>query len=167
MILSLIVAMDRNRLIGSGDRLPWRIPEDLARFKKLTLGHPLIMGRRTHESIGRVLPGRLNIVLTGRMGPQPGLVRDCVYARSPQEALALVQGEEEVFVIGGEQVYRAFLPLADRLYVTLIQASFSGDTFFPEIDKRQWTESERQAGNPGGRLPFTYCFLTYVRKRAD
>lgn len=134
MILSIIAALDKRHGIGRGGQLPWRIPSDLKRFKALTLGHHLIMGRKTYESIGKPLPGRTNIVVTRKADYQPAGV---VTANSIQDALdiALQNGEKEVFIIGGGEIFRQVLPIADRLYLTYVDVNGNADVFFPEIDK--------------------------------
>jgi dihydrofolate reductase len=135
MTISLVVAASTNNVIGSDGGLPWHLPDDLKHFKRLTVGKPVIMGRRTFESIGRPLPDRRNIVMT----------RDAVYAAegcdvvtSVDEALDLVEDADEVMIIGGGQVYRDFLPHADRIYLTRVQADVEGDTYFPDIDEAGW-----------------------------
>lgn len=141
-MISLIVAMDKNRLIGDGKKIPWHLPADFAYFKQTTMGKPVIMGRTTFDSIGRPLPGRKNIILTRGDFTHEGVE----VARSFDEACALVQGNDEIFVIGGAQVYAQAIPLADRLYITFVEGDFSGDIFFPEVDWSEWREikSERR-----------------------
>jgi dihydrofolate reductase len=152
MRVSLIVAMAHNRVIGRNNALPWRLPEDLKRFKAITMGHPVIMGRRTYESIGRPLPGRANIVVTrSEQFKAPG----CTVVRSPQAALDACAGTDEAFVIGGADIYRAFLDRADRLLVTEIDADFEGDAYFPEFDQSQWRESARES-MAGAMFPFAF-----------
>jgi dihydrofolate reductase len=152
-VISLVAAHARNRVIGAGNRLPWHLPEDLPRFKRLTMGAPVIMGRKTHESIGKVLPGRRNIVVTRQTGAR---FEGCEVAGSLEAALALAADAPEVFVIGGAELYRLALPRADRLYLTLIDADYAGDAFFPEIDPAEWRETSREprAG---------FAFVTYQR----
>ncbi|MES2830940.1 MAG: dihydrofolate reductase [Pseudomonadota bacterium] len=171
MTLSIIVATDRDRGIGIDNRLPWRLPEDLAHFKRMTTGHPIIMGRKTFESIGRPLPGRRNIVITRNPAWQHEGV-DCVSSIS--QALALVQlpsteqadsnmsAETEAFVIGGAEIYRQALPLCTRLVVTEIDKVFDCDTFFPAIDGHVWEESARQAYH-SDLNDCDYAFVEYVR----
>ena len=157
-LVSLVVAMARNRVIGSGNRLPWHLPEDLKRFRRLTMGAPVIMGRRTYESIGRALPGRRNMVVTR----QRGLAWEgCTTAHSLDDALVLAADAAEAFVIGGAQLYHLALPRADRIYLTLIDADYDGDAHFPELDAASWRERERQAGTGGLR----HDFVTYDRMR--
>lgn len=156
--LSLIVAMDRNRVIGKDNRLPWHISEDLKRFKALTMGHPIVMGRKTFESIGRVLPGRLNIVVTRQRGYQaPEGVR---VVHSMAEALAAAAGADEVFVIGGRQLYEYAMAMAQRLHVTEVRANFEGDTHFPVIGP-QWREVSREHRAVAGAGYSGYDFVVY------
>jgi dihydrofolate reductase len=138
MRISLIVAMDRRGVIGRGNELPWRLPADLAWFKRMTMGKPIIMGRRTHESIGRALPGRLNVVLSrgDLLLPQ-----GCVHAASREAALELVASEDEVMIIGGAGIYTLFAPVVNRLYRTTVQAEVDGDVHFPEFSIEGWTST--------------------------
>lgn len=163
MRLSIIAAVARNRVIGRDNVLPWHIPEDLRYFREVTMGKPVIMGRMTFLSIGRPLPGRANIVATRNPGfPAGGII----LAGSSDDALEAARasaqetGVKEVFVIGGSGLFRRFLPQADRLYLTRIEADVAGDTLFPEIDKRDWKEtwSRPGAGAPGG-LPYSFHIL--------
>jgi dihydrofolate reductase len=154
-LVSLVAALARNRVIGASNRLPWHLPEDLQRFKRLTMGAPVIMGRKTHESIGRALPGRRNIVVTRR----PRASWDgCEVAGSLDAALAAAGDAPEVFLIGGAELYRLALPRADRLYLTLIDAEYPGDTLFPEFDPADWRETAREPGAG-------FAFVTYERAR--
>ena len=140
--LYLIAAVAANGIIGAGGKLPWRIPGELARFKRVTLGHPVIMGRRTWESLKGPLPGRENIVVTRTPGYEaPG----AAVAGSLEEALALCLGEPVAFVIGGTQLFRDALPLAAGMVLTEIQRDYEGDTWFPAWDRAQWRESQREA----------------------
>jgi dihydrofolate reductase len=163
MIRSLIVAMDRNRVIGHTNGLPWRLPEDLIRFKRLTMGHPVLMGRLTHESIGKALPGRRNIVISR----QPGFVAapGCQACGSLEEAWKLVGDVPEAFVIGGAQIYEAAFPAIDRFYLTEVEAETPGDTYFPAFDRSEWqvTDLGRQEIDP--RHAFAMQFLRLDRKR--
>jgi len=157
--LSLVAAIARNRVIGIGGRLPWHLPEDLRRFKRLTLGAPVIMGRRTHESIGRPLPGRRNIVVTRQSDARwPG----CTVVPSLPAALAVAADAPEAFVIGGAALYAEALPDASRLYLTLIDAAYDGDTWFPEFEAAAWRELSREPGIAASGLP--YNFVTYERR---
>lgn len=139
MIISIIAAMDRNRLIGNNNQLPWHLPADFAHFKSHTMGKPIIMGRKTYESIGKPLPGRKNIVLSRSPDTQFDGV-ECV--SSFEEAVALVPDAEEVMIIGGSTIYEMLLPQVDRLYFTYVDAEFEGDAWFPEFDQNQWLEKE-------------------------
>ena len=163
MRMSLIAAMAANRVIGRDNRLPWHLSADLKRFKRLTLGHTLIMGRKTFESIGRPLPGRSTIVVTRQTGYAPPGVQ---IARSVPEALALAQGDEEVFIAGGAELFRETLPVADRLYLTLIEKDFEGDTFFPDFDRSEWRVVEEERHEPDEtdtEVPYAYTFQTLDR----
>ncbi len=162
MKIAIIVAMTEKRVIGKENRLPWRIPEDLKRFKKLTMGHTVIMGRKTFESIGKPLPGRANVVISRNPDFQaPGTV----IIRSLEEALDRCRNEDEVFVIGGSSLYRAALPLADRLYVTLVHGDFEGDTYFPDFDlEKDFRITERVESHDPEDPSLTYSFITAVRE---
>lgn len=165
MQVSLIAAIGQNRVIGIGNKLPWHIPEDLRRFKQLTLGKPVIMGRKTWESIGKPLPHRVNIILTGRKDWQ---LASAEIAHDIDEALTLARstcGEQtEAMVIGGEQIYRLFLPHATRLYLTEVDSSVEGDTFFPEIDFSMWRPVSIGDWMTSGT--WRYRFLLYERSPA-
>jgi len=138
----LVAAVAANGIIGAAGRLPWRLPEDLKHFKRLTMGHPVIMGRRTWESLGGALPGRENIVVSARSGYEaPG----AAVASSLDAALALCIGEPVAFVIGGTRLFEAALPLASGLVMTEIKRDYAGDTWFPRYDRSQWRESQREA----------------------
>ncbi len=160
--ISVIAALARNRVIGIENRLPWKLPEDLAHFKALTLGHPIIMGRKTFESLGRPLPGRSNIVITRNPDYRP---QGCVMASSIAEALALCNEATEVFFIGGAELYRQVLPLADRLYLTEVEIEAEGDAWFPEYERSDFREVGREShrGEKADRLAFD--FVVYDRAR--
>jgi dihydrofolate reductase len=158
--VSIIAALARNRAIGRGNDMPWRLPEDLKRFRRLTMGHAVIMGRKTFESIGSALPGRSNIVITrSRDWNPPG----CVVVHSLDSGLARVGNPEDAFVIGGAQIYTLALPLAGRLYLTEIEREFEGDAFFPEFDRSRWREVSRERHTSGGPEGFDYAFVEYRR----
>ncbi len=164
MIISLIAAMDKNRVIGQNGRLPWRLPADMRRFVELTLGKPVIMGRKTYESIPpkfKPLHGRTNIILTHNLDyDAPG----CLVVHTIEEALAAAGGAPEVMVIGGTAVYEQFLPRADRLYLTLIDAEFAGDAQFPPYNESAWTITTREAHEPDEKNPYPYEFLTLEKQ---
>ncbi len=161
-MLSIIVAMSENRVIGRENQLPWHLPADLKHFKRLTTGHAIIMGRKTFESIGRPLPHRRSIIIT----------RDRQYraegaevVHSLEEAIELCRDDEEAFIIGGAEIFRLALPRIDRVYLTLIHATVEGDTFFPDLDQQQWTlvQDEHHAADEAN--PFAYSFRLYERRR--
>src|SRR5262245_13348794 len=155
----LIAAVASNGIIGANGKLPWNLPEDLRHFKKLTLGHPVIMGRRTWESLKGPLPGRENIVVTRRRDYEaPG----AAVASSLEAALALCAGEPVAFVIGGTSLFRDSLPLAAGLVLTEIKRDYPGDTWFPEWDRAQWRESQREGHTAASGVPFD--FVLYERK---
>ncbi len=157
MIISIIAAMAENRVIGRDGAIPWDIPDDRRRFRELTMGHPIIMGRKTFESIGRPLPGRRNIILT-RL---PEYRREgCCVVHSLADALAAAGGADEVFICGGEELYRLALPLADRIYLTVVHRCCAGDAYFPPIPT-EFVETERlDAG-----LEALCTFILYQRKK--
>lgn len=133
--MSLIVAMTENRVIGVENRLPWNIPEDLKRFKKITSGHPIIMGRKTYESIGRPLPGRTNIVITRQKDYRAEGVIACSSLREALDWANRAPGSDEIFVIGGGEIFKQALPLTDRIYLTIVEWPFEGDAYFPDFDR--------------------------------
>ena len=156
MIISLIAAMDRNRLIGQGNRLPWRLPADMKHFRKLTLGKPVVMGRRTFESIGKPLTKRTNIILTR----DPHFrTSGCIVTHSVDEALRKANGCEEVMIIGGYSVYEQFLDCAKHLYLTQIHECFEGDVYFPEFELSDWREVRRVKHQPDSDNPHSYDFV--------
>ena len=160
MIISLISAMGRDRVIGINNTLPWRLQADLKHFKQITMGKPVLMGRKTYESIGKPLPGRTNIIIS-RDGDYR--VPGCIVAHSIDAALASAAGHEEIMVIGGAALYEQMLPRADRLYLTLIDEDFKGDAWFPEINPAQWQEMERVNHAPDAANPYHYSFLMLQR----
>ncbi|MBI4095098.1 MAG: dihydrofolate reductase [Candidatus Liptonbacteria bacterium] len=160
-MISIIVAVGKNRVIGKRGGLPWYLPADLKHFKEITMGHPIVMGRRTHESIGKALPGRTNVVITREKNYEaPG----CVIVHSIDEALDRVKGEEEIFFIGGAEIFSQALPLAKRLYITQIDHEFEGDIFFPEINMSEWREMNREEGKTDEKNSYLYRFLVFERK---
>ncbi|WP_028399654.1 dihydrofolate reductase [Ectobacillus panaciterrae] len=164
-MISLIVAMDQNRLIGSHNDLPWRLPADLAYFKKTTMGHPIIMGRKTFESIGKPLPGRENIIVTRNKEYQ---AEGCTVVHSISELLErFASTAEEVFVIGGAELFQEALPAAERLYITYIEELFTGDTWFPEISEAEWQEVSREQGVQDEKNPYEYYFTVYEKKQKN
>lgn len=160
-MVSIIVAVAENGTIGDRNALLWHISEDLKRFKALTTGHPVIMGRKTYESLGRPLPNRTNVVLSRSGGKFPG----CRVARSLDEALALFPDDEELFIIGGAQIYEQALPLADRLYLTRVCHPYEGDTSFPEWDASEWHLASSEAHPSGREYPHPFVFERWERRR--
>jgi dihydrofolate reductase len=161
-VIQVIAAVARNRVIGNGNQLPWRLPADLKRFKALTMGHVLIMGRKTFDSIGRALPGRTTIVITR----DPTWKREGVeVAHSLDEALAIA-GAREVFIAGGAEIYAQSLARADRLQLTVIDADFEGDARFPEWDERAYQLVQRERCEPSPEFPHAYEFRTYEAARS-
>jgi dihydrofolate reductase len=163
MKISIIAAMAANRVIGHENRLPWHLPADLGHFKQITMGKPIVMGRKTWESLARALPGRSNIVIT----------RDKNYVaeggkvvHSMEEAMQAAGECEEVMVIGGAEFYLQTLPLADTLYLTLVEGEFEGDAFFPEIDEDEWREVAREAHEADDKNPHAYSFVRLERVRS-
>lgn len=166
MIVSILVAMDRNRGIGIDNRLPWRLPADLANFRRLTMGHHIVVGRKTYESIGRPLPGRKMIVITRDLAYR---AQGCAVVHSLDEALqtAAAGGETEVFVCGGAEIYREALGKAGRLYLTLVDAEVDADAFFPDIDLTQWTEREFISLQADERNQYSCAFKVLERNHPE
>jgi dihydrofolate reductase len=162
MRISLVVAMARNRVIGRDNAMPWRLPADLAHFKKVTMGHPIVMGRRTYESIGRALPGRINIVVSrNRAFEAPG----CTVVDSLEAAWKAAAGAEEVSVIGGTTLFEETLPLADTIHLTEVEADVEGDTYFPEFDRSAWRETEISRHPADERHAYPMRIVRLDRKR--
>ncbi len=162
MTLSLIAAVAKNGVIGRGGRLPWRLPADLVYFKRVTMGHPLIMGRKTFEAIGKPLEGRRNIVLSRDASFQ---AKGCASVHSIPEALEAAGSEtEEIFVIGGAHIYDLFFPLARRLYITHVDADVKGDAAFPRIEEREWRAVRSEPGFVNEANPLPHRFVVYERK---
>lgn len=160
MEISCVAAMDHNRLIGADNNIPWHLPGDLAHFRELTLGHPIIMGRRTHESIGITLDDRLNIILT--RNEDYLTFEDCEVTHTKEEALqeARNTGTDEAMIIGGEAIYEMFLPESDRLHLTVVHNTFDGTVYFPEFDVSEWTITDVEDHDADEENPHDYSFLT-------
>lgn len=156
MIISLIAAVSAENVIGYQNQLPWHLPADLAHFKKLTLNKPIVMGRKTFLSIGKPLPQRRNIILTH--DPNFAAAGTEIFHSIP-ELLAALKDEPEIMIIGGEAIFSQFLPLAQRIYLTQIQQSFPGDTFFPAIDMASWHELSRENYTPDEKNAYNYSFI--------
>ena len=157
--LSLIVAMAKNRVIGVNNTLPWHLPEDLKRFRALTTGHHIIMGRKTYESLGRLLPNRTTVIVTKNNGYE---VEGALIAHSLEEAIALCKNDDAPFIIGGAALYETALPYVSKLYITEIALEVAGDAYFPAIDADDWELTARESHVSEKGLAFDY--LTYVRK---
>ncbi|WP_078432872.1 dihydrofolate reductase [Metabacillus halosaccharovorans] len=160
-MISLIVAMDKHRLIGRDNQLPWHLPQDLAYFKKVTMNHKIIMGRKTFESIGRPLPGRENIIVTrDSTYSQEG----CTILHSIDEILELSsRSDEELFVIGGAEIFKEILPVSDRLYITEIDDVFEGDTYFPDRKETEWKKISVEKGTRDKKNPYDFEFVVYEK----
>ncbi len=158
--VSIIVAMARNRTIGVNNTLPWRCPEDLKHFKALTMGHHMIMGRKTFDSIGKPLPGRTTVVVTRDKDLK---IDGCIVTHSLQEAIATCTSDDEVFIVGGADIYAQSLNLADTLYITEIQQDVEGDAHFPDHNKQSWRETSREVHSQETPQPLHYHFVTYQR----
>lgn len=163
MNISIIVAMAANRVIGHENRLPWHLPADLQHFKQITMGKPILMGRKTWESIGRPLPGRTNIVITRDVSYSAD---GCVVVHSLDAALEAARDSDEIMVIGGAEFYRQVLPRVSTLYLTLVEGEFEGDAFFPEIVDAEWREVERSDHGPDEKNPHAYSFVRLERVRS-
>lgn len=162
MILSLIVAASDNNVIGKNNKLPWHLPNDLKRFKALTRGHPIIMGRKTFESIGRVLPDRLNIVVSHTLEVAPVGTQ---LANSLSAALEFAKDSDEAFIIGGSQLFQMSAPLADRLYLTRVHATIDGDVSLPQIDFSTWKEVSREEHPKDADHEFAFTYINYERAK--
>jgi len=160
MTISIIVAASENNVIGAAGDLPWRLSDDLRRFKAITMGKPIVMGRKTWDSIGRPLPGRQNIVITRQA---EFAAAGCDVVASKEEAIAIAGRAEEVMVIGGSQVYELFLPDTERLYLTRVHAEVEGDAFFPVISSLEWRLVSDESHPADDRNAFDYSFQVYER----
>ncbi|HLC61423.1 MAG TPA: dihydrofolate reductase [Candidatus Nanoarchaeia archaeon] len=158
MIISLIAAVGKNNVIGTDNKLPWKLSADLKRFKAITSGKPVVMGRKTFESIGKPLPNRTNIIITRDKNYKAD---GCVVVHSAEEALNAAKGNAEIMIIGGEQIFKEFLPIANKLYLTIIDKDFEGDSYFPEYDKSEWKEVSREEHEGEG---LKYAFADLERK---
>lgn len=161
-MLSAIAAMSENRVIGIDNQLPWHLPADLKHFKTLTTGHPILMGRKTYESIGRPLPNRTNIIITRNADfTAPG----CVVVTSIDHAMthAAKENVQEIFIIGGAEVYKQLLPHVQCIYLTIVHEQFEGDAFFPELDVKEWKETARETHAADENNEYSYSFITLSR----
>lgn len=158
--LSLIVAMSRNRVIGAGGKIPWHLPGELKLFKELTMGHHIIMGRKTWESIGRLLPGRTSVIVTRQRGYS---VPGAIVAHTLQEAIAACGSDEEIFVIGGAEIFREALPLANRVYLTTVDADVPGDTSMPDFEGAGWRVQSSRSFPADERNRYPYTLAVHER----
>lgn len=162
-VISIIAAIAENRVIGRDNTLPWHLPADLRRVRELTTGHHIILGRKNYESLNKPLPNRVNVVITRNSDYQaPG----CVVAHSLEEALILSERDSEIFIFGGAELYAQTLTIADRMYLTLVHAVVSGDTYFPDINWDDWHEVAHERHEPDEKHPYAYTFLTFERVAA-
>ena len=160
-MISIIVAIAKNGVIGDKNALLWHLREDMIHFRTITSGHPVVMGRKTYESIGRPLPKRTNVVITRDTNLT---IEGCTMAHSLEQAIALFEPSEEIFIIGGAQIYSQALPLADRIYLTVVDREYQGDSSFPAIDYSQWQQSEREDFPRGEEFEYPFSFITLDRK---
>ena len=163
-MISIIAALAENRVIGVNNTLPWRLPNDLKHFRRLTTGHAIILGRKNYESIGKPLPERTNIVITRNRDFR---AHGCLVAHSLDEALALSRNDPEIFVIGGAEIYRAALAHTNRLYLTRVHATITGDTYFPEFDETEWREISRERHERDERHAYDYSFVVLERIKKE
>ncbi|SFC76123.1 dihydrofolate reductase [Bacillus sp. OV322] len=163
-MISLMLAMDENRVIGKDNKLPWHLPADLQYFKKMTTGHSVIMGRKTFDSIGRLLPGRKNIILTKNKSFEAEGAE--VYHNILELKKMAERENDEVFVIGGAEIFKEMLPISDRLYITHIHHVFEGDVFFPEVAEEQWSRISLTPGEQDEKNKYPFDFAVYEKKQS-
>lgn len=159
-MLSILVAMDKNNTIGKNNQLPWHLPADLAYFKRITMGHSIVMGRKTFESIGKPLPGRKNIILTRDSEYQ---AEGCHVIHSISAIKEMNKKTAEIFIIGGAELFNQTLSFVDKLYITEIESTFEGDTFFPSLDESEWSLVSKEKGKKDEKNPYDYYFSVYER----
>lgn len=163
-LVSIIVAAAENNAIGKDNKLLWRLPDDLKFFKQTTSGHPVIMGRKTYESLGKPLANRHNIIITR----QPDYhAEGTEVVNSLRDALALCQDEQEVFIVGGAEIYRQALPVTDKIYLTRVHAALDGDTFFPVLDNHIWQLVSKDSRMADEKHPYSYSFLIYLKNNTQ
>ena len=161
-MLSIIVAVSENNVVGKENRLPWKLSADLKRLKSLTMGHHIIMGRKTWESLGKALPGRINVVITTdkNFKAEGGVV-----VQSLNEALAFSSADDEIFIFGGGKIFKEAMPLVNKIYITRVHSIIDGDTYFPVLDRSDWKEISREDFKADEKNQYNYSFLTLVRKK--
>lgn len=164
MLISIIVAVTENRVIGKDNQLLWRLPDDMKRFKQLTMGNPIIMGRKTYESIGKPLPGRTSIVVTRNREYK---LDEAIVVNSLQEAILRARelDAQEAYIIGGGELYKQAQSVSDRLYITEIHTTMSGDAYFEIVDPSQWIETERSVHEADDRHKYTFAFVDYIKQK--
>jgi len=160
-LISIIAAMGDKQVIGFKNKLPWNLPADMDHFRQLTMGKPVVFGQKTFESIGKPLSGRTNIILTLDRSFNPS---GCIVAHSIEEVLSFTQDSPELVVCGGASIYRQFLPLAEKMYLTLISGDFEGDAYFPEFDRNDWEEIERVDNQPDKNNHYPYSFIILQKR---
>ena len=160
MTISIIVAVAANRAIGLNNKMPWHITEDLQRFKAITMGSPVVMGRKTFESLRSALPGRKNVVITRNSDYKAD---GAVVVHSLEEAIKACEGVEEIFIMGGAQIYEQALPIADRFYLTRVLHDYEADTYFPDWDINEWEVESMEAYECGSEFPHPFQFINYIR----
>lgn len=163
-MISLLLAMDRNHVIGLNNDLPWRLPKDLRFFKEKTTGHTIIMGRKTYESMGGALPNRKNTIITNSQADYPEDI-DVIHDLDIVQKWSEENPNEELFIIGGGNIFKQSLIFADRMYITWIDHSFDGDTYFPEFSEEEWSLTSKFKGERNDTNPYDYYFLQYDRKQ--
>ena len=161
MILSIIVAVAEKNVIGMDNQLIWHLPADLKYFKTLTMGSPIIMGRKTYESIGKPLPGRTSIIITANIDYK---AEGCIVVHSLESALDAAKSSNEAFIIGGAEIYKQAIAVADKIYFTRVHAAFDGDVYFPEVNPEVWQLIDQKDNMPDEKNKYPYSFLTYIRK---
>jgi dihydrofolate reductase len=161
MIISSIAAIAENNAIGKNNQLLWRLPADLKHFKEITTGHTVIMGRKTFESVGKPLPNRRNIVITRSNALD---IENVEVVNSIEQAISLCDQDEEVFIVGGAEIYKATMDITNQIYLTVVHANFDADTFFPEIDPMIWQQTAVEKHEADEKNPFAYTFSTLIRK---
>ena len=160
MIISIIVAIAENHAIGKDNKLLWYLPNDLKHFKTITSNHTVIMGRKTYDSVGKPLPNRRNVVITRQHIDISG----CEVVNSLDEALSLCKTEEEVFIVGGAEIYRQAMSVTNKIHLTIVHQNFDGDTYFPDIEENTWIETEREDYQPDEKNKLPYSFITLERR---
>jgi dihydrofolate reductase len=160
MIISLVAAAAENNIIGKENALPWRLPADLKFFKNLTMGHSIIMGRKTFQSVGKALPGRKNIIITR---DNSFSAEDCIVLGSLSEAFQVCKDEDEIFVVGGAEIYHQSMEFADKIYLTRVHALFAGDTYFPDIHEDEWRVLSKEEHRADEKNIYPYSFIQYLR----